>query len=1135
MSDSLQGISAAVHDSGTGIAEVMAAVSEQDTGQGLAEVMASLLEGHGDKPALGVRATDPATGRLLPRFDTVTYRQLWERVRQVAAAWHHAGLRPGDRVCYLGFTSLDYVTLDLAAIHLGLVAVPLAAGSPQEQLDPIIAETEPVVLAAGAGYLDTAVECLLAGTTVRSLVVFDHERSEAAVEAARDRLAAAGSEVAVETSGDLLHRGAELTEAPLFVPDSGDDPLALIIYTSGSTGAPKGAMYTQRLVGTAWYGFTYGSADVPVVGVHYMPLSHLAGRYSVMTSLARGGTGYFTAAADLSALLEDFTLVRPTELTMVPRVADMLFEHYRSEVDRRSGEPGDVEAAARAGVREQLLGGRVAKAMVASAPLPAEMKTFLESCLGVQVHLGYGSTEAGGVLLDSVVQRPPVRDYKLVDVPELGYFTTDSPHPRGELLLQSDVLIPGYYRRPELTAQIFDADGYYRTGDIMAEIAPDRLVFVDRAKDVLKLSQGEFVAVSRLETVFSGSPLVEQIFLYGNGERAYLLGVVVPSSAAPVDGDEAELKAALLESLQDIARDAGLNSYEIPRDLLIETEPFSPANGLLSDNLKPLRPRLKERYGPALERHYAALAEQHVERLSELRRGGADRPVLETVTRAAQAVLGCSEADLRPEAHFTELGGDSLAALSFAGLLEEIFGVEVPAAAVLNPVADLAGLAGRIAAGRTAATDRPVAGAVHRGERLRADELQLEEFLDADLVAAAPGLPVPEGPARTVVLTGANGYLGRFLCLEWLERLAPAGGTLICLVRGADAEQAARRLEEAFDSDPELHRRYRELASGALEVLAADIAEPRLGLDEDTWNRIAATADLVVHPAAQVNHVLSYAQLFGPNVVGTAEVIRLALTTRRKPVTFASSIAAVPAGDAAEDADIRLAAPVRELDDRYAGGYANTKWAGEVLLREAHDRCGLPVAVFRSDILLAHRRYGGQLNLPDVFTRLLLSLLATGIAPRSFYRGGERAHYDGLPVDFTAAAVTELAARIPEGYRTYHAVNDHDDGISLDTVVDWLIELGHPIQRIADYDDWFARFTTALRALPERQRAHSLLPLRHAFERPGEAVAGSAVPAGRFDAAVRESGTDVPHLGPDLIAKYVTDLRALDLLQDAEK
>jgi fatty acid CoA ligase FadD9 len=73
-------------------------------------------------------------------------------------------------------------------------------------------------------------------------------------------------------------------------------------------------------------------------------------------------------------------------------------------------------------------------------------------------------------------------------------------------------------------------------------------------------------------------------------------------------------------------------------------------------------------------------------------------------------------------------------------------------------------------------------------------------------------------------------------------------------------------------------------------VLAGDIGEPGFGLDESTWNRLARTVDLIVHPAALVNHVLPYSQLFGPNVVGTAEVIRLALTSRMKPVTYVSTV-----------------------------------------------------------------------------------------------------------------------------------------------------------------------------------------------------------------------------------------------------
>ena len=66
-------------------------------------------------------------------------------------------------------------------------------------------------------------------------------------------------------------------------------------------------------------------------------------------------------------------------------------------------------------------------------------------------------------------------------------------------------MMPGYYKRPEVTAEVFDADGYYRTGDVMAEIEPDRLEYVDRSKNVLKLSQGEFVAVANLEAVFAGA------------------------------------------------------------------------------------------------------------------------------------------------------------------------------------------------------------------------------------------------------------------------------------------------------------------------------------------------------------------------------------------------------------------------------------------------------------------------------------------------------------------------------------------------------------------------------------------------------------------------------------------------------
>ncbi|WP_344415000.1 carboxylic acid reductase [Amycolatopsis minnesotensis] len=1140
------------------LASVKAVVEAQNGG--LARMVATVMDAYADRPALGERVrepvVDPATGRtslrLAPEFGTITYRELWARAGAVAGTWHHDpgyALEAGEFVGILGFTSVDYLTLDLACVHLGAVSVPLQSSASAGQLKPIVAETEPRILASSVELLDTAVEIALVSTSLRRLVVFDHhdevddEREK--VESARRRLAEAGSSVAVDSLADVVERGRALPQAPLFAPAEDEDPLTLLIYTSGSTGTPKGAMYTERLVRKVWGGLWPGISEMPVIGFNYMPMSHLAGRLSLLNGLTRGGTGYFAATSDLSTFFDDIALIRPTELSLVPRVCDMLFQRYAGELDRRGAAAG---AEVKADLRNEFLGGRVVRATCGTAPLSAEMTAFVESCLDVELHDGYGSTEAGGVVLDTHVVRPPVLDYKLVDVPELGYFRTDSPHPRGELLVKTENIIPGYYRRPEVTAEIFDSDGYYRTGDIMAEIGTDRLVYVDRRKNVLKLSQGEFVAVSHLEAVFAASPVIRQIFVYGSSERSFLLAVVVPTPEAieRAGGDEDALKRSVGESVQRIAKDAELNSYEIPRDFLLETNPFTTEDGLLSDAKKLLRPRLKDRYGERLESLYQELAAGQADELRALRRAGRDRPVLETVGRAARAVLGCSTADLGPGVHFTELGGDSLSALSFSNLLREIFEVDVPVGVLISPANDLRRVAEHIAAARDSGAARPTFASVH-GEgatEVTAGDLTLDKFIDAGTLAAAKAIPHASGEARTVLLTGANGYLGRFLCLEWLERLAPVGGKVICVVRGSDAVAARKRLDEVFDSgDAELSRHFRSLAENGLEVLAGDIGEPNLGLDERIWDRLAAEVDLIVHPAALVNHVLPYDQLFGPNVVGTAELVRLAITGRVKPFTYLSTVA-VGSGQGSpssldEDADIRSASPARRIDESYANGYATSKWAGEVLLREAHDLCGLPVAAFRSDMILAHSRYAGQLNVPDMFTRLLLSLVATGIAPRSFYRTDEhgerlRAHYDGLPADFTAAAVATLGESTVDGYRTFNVLNPHDDGVSLDVFVDWLTEAGHPIQRIDDYDDWFARFETAIRALPERQRRHSLLPLLHAFRQPDEPVRGSVIPAERFRAATRDAGIgpdkDIPHLSARLIGKYVDDLRGLGLL-----
>src|SRR5271156_3804134 len=904
----------------------------------LPQIVQTALEGYADRPALGQRAVefvkDPKTGRtsleVLPHFETITYRELSDRVGALARAFTDESVQAGERVCELGFTSIDYTTIDLALGQIGAVAVPLQTGAAITQLQPIVSETEPSVIAASVNQLHDAVELIRGGSETGAvpakLVVFDYypevDDQREAVETARARLA--DTPVVVETLADVLNRGKAVSSGPgrpVAVPDDfadSGDPLALLVYTSGSTGAPKGAMYPQSNVGKlwrrsrrSWFGESAGS-----ITLNFTPMSHGMGRVILYGTLGNGGTAYFAAKSDLSTLLEDLELVRPTELNFVPRIWETLYGEYLRQVDRRLAAPTD--SAAREAVesevlneqRQYQLGGRFIFAMTGSAPTSPELKTWVESLIEMHLLDGYGSTEAGMVLFDGEVQRPPVIDYKLVDVPDLGYFATDRPYPRGELLLKTQNMFPGYYKRPEVTADVFDEDGYYRTGDVVAEVGPDRLVYVDRRNNVLKLAQGEFVTVAKLEAVFGNSPLIRHIYVYGNSAHPYLLAIVVPTEETLASNDIETLKPLIADSLQNVAKEAGLQSYEVPRDFMIETTPFTLDNGLLTGIGKLAWPKLKQHYGERLEQLYADLAKDQANELTELRHSGAHAPVLQTVSRAAAAMLGGATTDLSPHAHFTDLGGDSLSALTFGNLLHEIFDIDVPVGVIVSPANDLQAIAGYIESERHG-SKRPSFASVHGRDatEVHASDLTLDKFIDAPALAAAPTLPAPSAEVRTVLLTGATGFLGRYLALEWLERMDLVGGKVIALGRAKTDVEARARLGRIFDSgDAKLRAHYQQLAADHLEVIAGDKGEATLGLDPQTWQRLADTVDLIVDPAALVNHVLPYSELFGPNALGTAELIRIALTSKQKPYTYVSTIGVgdqIQPGKFTEGADTR--------------------------------------------------------------------------------------------------------------------------------------------------------------------------------------------------------------------------------------
>ena len=110
----------------------------------------------------------------------------------------------------------------------------------------------------------------------------------------------------------------------------------------------------------------------------------------------------------------------------------------------------------------------------------------------------------------------------------MSYLHTDKPNPRGELQFYGNTLFKGYYKNPERTAEAFSEDGWINSGDVAVILSNGNVKIIDRAKNIFKLAQGEYVAPEKLENIYVQASLVGQIFVHGDSLQNYLIAIVVP-------------------------------------------------------------------------------------------------------------------------------------------------------------------------------------------------------------------------------------------------------------------------------------------------------------------------------------------------------------------------------------------------------------------------------------------------------------------------------------------------------------------------------------------------------------------------------------------------------------------------------
>ncbi|WP_074320615.1 non-ribosomal peptide synthetase, partial [Mycobacteroides abscessus] len=1006
--------------------------------------------------------------------------------------------------------STTYGELDEAANRLAnLLSVYGAA--PGESVALLMPRSDEAIIAilailkTGASYLpidpsvpDTRLEFMLSDAV-----------PIAAVTTAELRARFDGSGVSVVQFDDAEDdpTGAIYGHTPLLTP--APDDIAYTIYTSGTTGVPKGVAIAHSNVTQALK----------------FPLTHMPTGPGEVWTQAGSLVFDITVWEIFGALLHGGRLVIiPDSVVRSPDdFRDLLI---REKVTVLFQTPSAVGMLSPEGLNNLTL-------VVAGEACPTEVVDRWAP--GRVMINGYGPTETtiyatfGELIAGSGVV--PIG----VPVPDAALFVLDRwmrpvpPGVVGELYVAGLGVGIGYVKRQSLTASRFVACPFgepgtrmYRTGDLVrwgvSESSAGQLEYLGRADEQVKI-RGFRIELGEIQAALADVDGVEQAAVIAREDRPgdkRLVGYFIGT------GEPAELRAALAKRLPP---------YMVPAALVrLEALPLT-VNG-----------KLDKRALPAPEYDDAARYRAPV------------NAVEEAVAGIYAQVLGVER--VGTDDSFFDLGGDSISAMRVVAAINTSFDAQL-AVRTLFEAPSVRSLSGYLDGAAGAPANGPTYASVHGpgATEVRASDLTLDKFIDEATLQKAPTLPRADATARTVLLTGATGFLGRYLVLQWLRELEQIDGTLICLVRAKSDEEARRRLDKTFDSgDPELVRVYEALAADRLQVIAGDKAEPSLGLDQDTWQRLADTVDLIVDSAALVNSVLPYSELFGPNVVGTAELIRFALTTKLKPYTYISTADVgreIEKSVFLEDADIRVISATRPSDGSYANGYGNSKWAGEVLLREAHEQVGLPVKVFRSGMIMVDTSYAGQVNASDTVARMVLSVVATGVAPYSVYQldadgNRQRAHFDGLPVEFVAEAITALgggAAGSFDGsadFETYHVMNPHDDGIGIDEYVDWLIEAGHPIERIDDFGEWVRQFEARLHALPDHQRQGSVLQMLkilqdHGWDgQPPEPVRGPMAPADRFHAAVRKakigSDHDIPQVSAPIIAKYASDLQLHGLL-----
>lgn len=503
-----------------------------------------------------------------------TWRETLRQARSMAAFLKSQNLAPGAKVAILSKNCAHFIMAELAIWLAGGTTVAIFPTEAGETIRYVLDHSEASFLFVGkldtwplqAPFVPSSLPCI-------------------AFPLAPDNAFTKWDDVVSQTSplqGDIARAPSDL---------------AMIMYTSGSTGQPKGVMHNFERISKATEGIvktlkeTMGDRDDNRI-LSYLPLAHVFERAWVGASSLVHGKTHVYFAETLETFVQDLNRAKPTMFISVPR----LWLKFQQGVFSKMP-PAKLNLLLSIPILGRLVRQKILKGLgldlvivagSGSAPIPAELITWYRK-LGLNLMEGYAMTEDFAYSHNST---DAINAPGCVGVPLDGVQARISPE--GEILVKSPGQMVGYYKRPDLDAEAFTEDGFFKTGDQGQQRADGLLKITGRVKELFKTSKGKYVAPAPIENKLNVHPMIEMSIVSGVSQPSAYAMVVLAEDIRP-KMHEPEVKAHVEQELSALLSQVNseLADYEKLRMLVIANEAWSIENGYLTPTMKIKRNRIE--------------------------------------------------------------------------------------------------------------------------------------------------------------------------------------------------------------------------------------------------------------------------------------------------------------------------------------------------------------------------------------------------------------------------------------------------------------------------------------------------------------------------------------------------------------